>query len=437
MRDVTLLLTQINLMKRILLAAAVVLTAFSSCRKQNEIPDWASLGIETARSQLLLAAELVEGTGRIPGSLTGDRDPELIARQLGKDVSDLPEGMRVRPARESVGSLASTDIHDWISGFYPGSLWYVYELTGDEAVREKAVEFTNLLGPLRSFGGTHDIGFMVGCSFGNALRLSPADTVRDVIVQAAGNLAARFNPTIGCTLSWSPGRWNYPVIIDNMMNLELLFTASRLTGDPKYRDIAVTHANTTLRNHFRDDYTSFHVVSYNDDGTVQCRQTMQGRSDGSAWARGQAWGLYGFTMCFRETGDSTYLAQAEHIADMIMERVTTEDAVPYWDYDAPALEETPRDASAGAITASAMMELCTFTGAEDSRRYFAYGEKILRSLSSETYLSKPGENHGFVLMHSTGALPLGGQIDVPLNFADYYYLEGLKRYAELLRKRGH
>ena len=213
------------------------------------------------------------------------------------------------------------------------------------------------------------------------------------------------------------------------MNLDLLFTVSKLTNDDKYKNVAITHANTTMKNHFRPDYTSWHVVSYNNDGTIERKQTWQGKNDDSAWSRGQGWGVYGYTACFRETKDSTYLEFARNIADMIMSRVKTDDAIPYWDYMAPVTPETPRDASAAAVTASALLELSTFVA--DGQKYFDYAEKILKSLSSDDYLAKPGTNGGFILMHSTGSLPNGSEIDVPLNYADYYYLEALKRYMDL------
>jgi hypothetical protein len=214
-----------------------------------------------------------------------------------------------------------------------------------------------------------------------------------------------------------------------MMNLDLLFNASKLSGNPYYKEIAIKHANTTMPNHFRPDYTSWHVVSYNNDGTVECKETFQGKNHDSAWSRGQAWGLYGYTATYRETGDKTYLDFAKNIADMFIARTTTEDAIPYWDFDAPALADTPRDASAAAVAACGLLELSTFV--ENGDVYFNHAEKILKSLSSEAYLAAPGENQGFVLMHSTGSLAHGSEIDVPLNYADYYYLEGLQRYMNL------
>lgn len=313
--------------------------------------------------------------------------------------------------------------------FSPGNLWLAYQLTGDESLRESAVKFTNYLYPLREYKGTHDIGFMMNCSYGNANRLSPADSVRSALIQTADNLCGRFNPEIGCIRSWNFGKWNFPVIIDNMMNLDLLFYATRLTGDDKYKELALTHARTTMKNHFRDDYSSYHVVSYNNDGTVEKKCTHQGKSDTSSWARGQAWGLYGYTSCYRESKDVQFLRQAENIASLIMRRVKTEDAVPLWDYDAPDTPQTPRDASAAAITASALIELSTLV--EDGQAYMEYAGKLLKSLSSDGYLAKPGTNRGFVLMHSTGSLPNGSEIDTPLNYADYYYLEALLRYMQV------
>lgn len=214
-----------------------------------------------------------------------------------------------------------------------------------------------------------------------------------------------------------------------MMNLDLLFNVAKTTGGNKYKDIAIKHAMTTMHNHFRPDYTCWHVVSYNNDGTVESKQTFQGKNDDSSWARGQAWAIYGYTACYRETNGRIFLNFAKGIADMIMDRVKTDDAIPYWDYDAPVTKETPRDVSAASVTASAMIELSTM--ASDGQKYLDYAEKILKSLSSDAYLAKVGDNQGFILMHSVGSLPNGSEIDSPLNYADYYYLEALKRFMDL------
>ena len=404
-----------------------ILIAVSAIGCQKDDYQWVKTGIERAQHQLMLTASELDGTGKLPRSIWVGYDFAKLQEQLEKEI--FVDSLRPQPAAEKLGRRRVCDIYDWTSGFFPGSLWYVYEFTGDEAVKAEAVKFTELLNPIRKYTGTHDLGFMMNCSYGNALRLSPADTIPAVLVETADNLCSRFDEGVGCIRSWDFGHWNFPVIIDNMMNLDLLFSASKLTGNPYYKEIAIKHADTTMPNHFREDYTCWHVVSYNNDGTVEMKETFQGKNHDSSWARGQAWAVYGYTATYRETGDRKYLDFAINIADMIMSKVTTEDAIPYWDYDAPVLADTPRDASAAAVTACGLLELSTF--APDGQKYFDYAEKILKSLSSDAYLAAPGENQGFVLMHSTGSLAHGSEIDVPLNYADYYYLEGLQRYMGL------
>ena len=411
--------------KQIMTLAGLALVALCACKKEDY--SWVKTGIDRAQHQLMLTAAELDGTDRLPRSIHVGYNFEKLQEQLEKEI--LIDSLRPQPAAELVGTRRTCDIYDWTSGFFPGSLWYVYEFTQDEAVKAEAIKYTELLNPIREYTGTHDLGFMINCSYGNALRLSPSDTIPAVLIQTADNLCSRFNEQVGCILSWDFGHWNYPVIIDNMMNLDLLFSASKLTGDPKYKEVAIKHANKTMPNHFRDNYTCWHVVSYNDDGTVEMKETFQGKNHDSSWSRGQAWAVYGYTATYRETGDKTYLDFAVNIADMIMSKVTTEDAIPYWDYDAPVLEDTPRDASAAAVTACGLLELSTMV--QDGQKYFDYAEKILKSLSSEAYLAADGENQGFVLMHSTGSLAHGSEIDVPLSYADYYYLEGLQRYMNL------
>lgn len=404
--------------------ACAVAALVISCN--NKSPEWVGTALESSTQQLLSTADTLRDSGRFPRSIWSGWDIEFLAEQIGPSVYAKVDSLRPQPSADKLGKLRTCDVYDWTSGFFPGSLWLAYELTGDERLLADAVDYTNKMLPATFYTGTHDLGFMVGCSYGNALRISPNDSIKTVIIRTADNLASRFNPEIGAIRSWDFGPWNFPVIIDNMMNLELLFQASKLTGDNKYKDIAIRHADKTMACHFRPDMTSYHVVSYNPDGSIETRQTFQGRSDESVWARGQAWGVYGYTVCYRETGDKKYLEFAQKIADMIISRVKTEDHIPLWDYDAPNLPTTPRDASAAAVTSSALFELCGYL--PDSQKYFDYAESILRSLSSPEYLAEPGTNCGFILKHSTGSLAHGSEIDVPLNYADYYYLESIKRY---------
>lgn len=414
-----------------LLHAALCSITFLSLVACSHAPQkkyWVEHAIEIAACQLLQTARELPDTALFPRSIWTGYDVNFLSKQL-EVAPELFRKQLIPVTTDKLGTRRTCDVYDWTSGFFPGSLWYAYELTGNEELKREAIKQTNRLNPVRHYKDNHDIGFMVNCSYGNALRLSANDTIQAVLVETADNLCERFNEQIGCIRSWDFGEWNYPVIIDNMMNLELLFNVSRLTKEKKYYDIAVKHAYTTMKHHFRSDYTCYHVVSYNNDGTVESRGTFQGKNDESAWARGQAWAVYGYTMCYRETQDPNFLRHAIHVADMIMQRVQTNDSIPYWDYDAPVYKDTPRDASAASITASALLELSTL--AADGQKYFEYAKQILKNLTSPNYLADERKNQGFILKHSVGSLPHGSEIDTPLNYADYYYLEALKRYQDM------
>ena len=327
----------------------------------------------------------------------------------------------------------------WTSGFFPGSLWYIYEYSGDERFRELAEKYTAYLSDQQFNRGTHDVGFMMYCSYGNGMRISPDSTKRSILIASAESLVSRFNPAVGCIKSWDrevkPG-WRYPVIIDNMMNLELLLWATEETGDSKFEEVAKTHSNTTIRNHFRLDNSSYHLVNYDGEtGDVLFRGTVQGLSDDSAWARGQGWGLYGFTMLYRFTKDEAYLNKAKDIAGYIMSRPTMpRDRIPYWDFMADD-ETSPRDASAASVYASALLELSGYVDKTNRNRYIQYAIDILRSLSGPRYTAAPGTNGRFLLRHSVTSFPKGSEVDRPLNYADYYYLEALMRLRAVINNR--
>ena len=362
-------------------------------------------------------------------------------RILEQHVRDRMNAMPESPDREKPflprsldeeGRIMPVSGGDWCSGFYPGCLWQMFELTGEARWETLAREYTGKLEQQQWNSSDHDIGFRMMCSYGNGYRLTGDSTYREVLIRSARSLLTRYNDTVGCIRSWDWNRdvWKFPVIIDNMMNLELLFLATRETGDSLFHRIALRHARTTMLHHFRPDHSSWHVVDF-DPGTgeVRMRVTHQGYSDESAWARGQAWGLYGFTMTYRFTEDLEFLDRAEKIASFILGHPNLpEDHVPYWDYDAPGIPDEPRDASAAAITASALLELSGYSPEGD--RYRDAALKILESLSSPRYLSPNGENRGFLLDHSTGNRPGNSEVDVPIIYADYYYLEALKKRRE-------
>lgn len=335
------------------------------------------------------------------------------------------------------GSVWYVPVDDWCSGFFPGSLWYLGELTHDTEWSRRAKLYTETLDTAQYLTWHHDVGFIIGSSYLNGYRLGGQDQYAPVVVNAARSLSTRFRPGAGVIQSWNVDKgwqsergWACPVIIDNMMNLEILFEATCMTGDSTYYNVAVSHANTTMKHHFRPNYSCYHVVDYDPaNGEVRHRQTAQGYADESSWARGQAWALYGYTMCYRYTGNPSYLYQATKVCDMIFSDPSLpEDLVPYWDYNAPGIPSEPRDASAAACTASALYELSTYL---PQRGYKELADKILVSLSSPAYRAEIGTNRNFLLMHSVGSIPHGHEIDVPINYADYYYLEALLRKKKL------
>ena len=373
----------------------------------------------------------------------------LAEQQLSRQSERIPNCDRF-PRTIKDGELYTTRMTDWTEGFFPGCLWYAYEYNKEESWKQAAIRWTDPLEPLKELTGQHDIGFLIYCSFGNAYRLTGDSRYRNILIEAAESLASRFDEKTGCIKSWNykkswngKDEWLFPVIINNMMNLELLYFVSKETGDPKYAAIADSHAETTLRNQFRADYGCYHVVNYNpEDGTVLHKATYQGFADNSVWARGQAYAIYGYTMAYRETKRKEYLRTAMHAADFWLSHPNLPtDGIPYWDfnageegyipnwnYDPQRFKSVPRDASAAAIAASAFLELSAY--APEGERYFKAAERILQSLSSPAYLAQPGTNGYFLLKHCVGNLPNNEEVDVPLVYADYYYLEALLRYKK-------
>lgn len=391
-----------------ILVILMVITMFVNCKNNDKIAELSSPNIELnlAAQQFSLLLQDAEIANRIPRTLTEKGEMHWTGENF-----------------------------DWTEGFFPGSMWYLFEATKDEKWKIAAEKFQAQFDEHKLRTNNHDLGFVFNCSYGNGYRLTKNEYFKEVMKTAGDSLITRFNTIIGCIKSWdvdggwqAERGWKFPVIIDNMMNLELLFELSELTGDSKYKEIAITHANTTLKNHFREDNSSFHVIDYDPEtGEVRNKNTAQGFSNESAWSRGQAWGLYGYTVCYRYTKDPIYLEQAQKIAKFIIEYPgTPEDGIPYWDYNAPNIPKEPRDVSAAAVTVSALIELDGFT----KESYKPAIDKIMTSLKSDAYTAKLGENKYFLLKHSVGSIPHGNEIDVPLNYADYYYLEALVRLQQ-------
>ncbi|MDR0333273.1 MAG: glycoside hydrolase family 88 protein [Dysgonamonadaceae bacterium] len=364
-----------------------------------------------------------------------------------------PTGRNLPRSTDENGELTQRGMFDWTSGFFPGTLWYLYELTGDAKWGDEARKWTESLEPAKSFTGNHDIGFMMYCSYGNALRLAPKPGDREILIESAGSLITRFDEKPGVIKSWNRFRpwgcdttvYHFPVIIDNMMNLELLFYASETTGDEKFYDIAIKHADATIEHQFKEDFGTYHVVCFDPESpTVLGKYTDQGYSDNSTWARGQAWAIYGYTMTYRETGYKRYLDMAVKATDYFLSHLP-EDLIPVWDFHVGVEGYTPghrsrvyevqglgefRDVSAAAIVCSALFELGQLA---NNQSYIDTAIKMLHSLASPAYRAELGANANFLLMHSVGNMPRIFEVDVPLVYADYYFLEALVRYRNLSR----
>ena len=358
-----------------------------------------------------------------------DDDLQLAIRQYKHMQQLLPLDLLPRSFDSTKNELITSGTDWWCSGFYPGTLWYLYEYSKDESLKNEAIRSTSLLEKEKNNKGTHDLGFMLYCSYGNGHRLTNNKDYEAVMITGANSLSTRFNSRIGCIQSWnSNSKWQFPVIVDNMMNLEFLCEMSKLTGDSIYYKIAVTHAYTTIKNHYRDDFSSYHVVDYDTlTGEKIKGYTAQGAFDESSWARGQSWGLYGFTMMYRETNMPVFLNMAQNIANYLLNDAgLPNDKIPYWDYNAPGKPNTYRDASAAAIMSSALLELARFAEPSLSSKYKNAAFAIVKNLSM-SYKAAAGTNGGFLLKHSVGNLPSKSEVDVPLTYADYYFIESLLR----------
>jgi unsaturated chondroitin disaccharide hydrolase len=369
-------------------------------------------------------------------SINTDKMLEYCVEKVKSSLSEISETDSLpRNIYSNQTNWNMVGIHDWTSGFWPGLLWYAYDISGDELIHKNAVKYTEALrGVLDVPVDNHDLGFMLFCSFGNGYRIEENPASREFLLRAADSLATLYNPKVGTILSWPAMRekmnWPHNTIIDNMINLELLFWAAKNGGGSDLYDIAVSHANTTMTYFIRPDFSTYHVAVFDTtDGHFIKGVTHQGFADESLWSRGQAWGIYGFTMCYDETGDEKYLETAKSLADVFIDRLPN-DGVPYWDFDDPAIPNAPKDASAAAIAASGMLELSELLNDnEQGQKYKSAAIDLISNLSSPEYLSSK-QNQAF-LLHSTGHLPNGSEIDASIIYADYYYIEALVRLKKL------
>ena len=357
----------------------------------------------------------------------------LLSVRYSKFLKYQPDSISFpRSYQIKINKIKKVPSENWTSGFYAGNLWQLYEITEDTKFKDLAKQWTAFIEKEKYNNRTHDMGFKVFCSFGQGLKHEENKEYENIIVKSAQTLITRYDANVGSIRSWdfNKEKWKFPVIIDNMMNLELLFEATKIAKDSIYHKIAVQHANTTLKNHFRKNNSTWHVLDYNpENGEVRMRITHQGIHDNSAWARGQGWAIYGFTMAYRYTKDPKYLNQAKATAAFFTQHKNMpEDGIPYWDFDAPNIPNEPRDASAAAIVASALIELYGYTKNEE---YLNYSKKVLTSLQSKNYILEKNIEAPFILNHSSGDWSQRAEMDEPIVYGDYYFLESLIRLKEL------
>lgn len=381
---------------------------------------------------ILIISIISDGLAQKKPLVNVDSAFRFAARQYTNMLATHPDLTQFPQSTKKDGTPDNRTADWWCSGFFGGSLWYLYEYTGEAKWKVAADQWTKALDKEKYNTSTHDLGFMLYCPYGNGYRLTHNKDYIEPMLTGAGSLATRFDPAYGLIKSWDKhADCEYPVIIDNMMNLEFLFWAARQSKDKKLYNIAVTHADNTLAHHFRKDFSSYHVICYLPGTKVFRKKTHQGAADSSAWARGQAWAVYGYTMMYRETKDKKYLKQAEGIAQFVINHPNLpEDKVPFWDFDAPGIPNEERDASAAAVFAAAFLELSTYSK-KNKGLYFATAEQMLASLASPAYTANLNENNNFILKHSVGHKPGNSEINTPIVYADYYYLEALLRYKKM------
>ncbi|NDW09736.1 glycoside hydrolase family 88 protein [Dysgonomonas sp. 520] len=370
-----------------------------------------------------------------------DKNLKYSHEQIKKTISEI-DSSQMLPRNilsdQKHWNMVPVEISEWTAGFWPGILWYDYENTKDAHVLDYATHYTDLLHPLTKLPAyDHDLGFQIFCSYGNAYRLTGNEQYKQIILNAADTLATLFNDKVGTILSWprevEPRNWPHNTIMDNMMNLEMLYWAAKKGGNKSLADIATKHAETTMNHHFREDGGNYHVAVYDTiTGDFIKGVTHQGYADSTLWARGQAWAIYGYTVVYREPGDKKFLRFAEKVADLYLSRLPEKEYVPFWDFDAPNIPNEPHDASAAAIVASALLELSQLEdNTQKAEEYKLASINMLTELSSDKYQSR--DKNPALLLHSVGHWPNKSEVDASINYADYYYIEALTRCKKLLQ----
>lgn len=351
--------------------------------------------------------------------------------ELNNDSTKFPHAVRA----DKDSSWITTSSSAWGCGYFPGMMWYMYEITGDEFWKKNANRWTLGVEKEKYNKGAQDLGFMITSSFGNAYRLTKNKHYGEVLLETGEHFANRYNSVVGCTRSWGPNEDNkqFQVIIDNMVGTELLFTGAKIGGKKDWFDMAIKHAEKTMKNHLRSDGSTYHVVNYDPvTGVVIGKRSAQGYALESRWARGQAWAIHGFTTTARETSEGRFLQTAQKVADYFINNLP-ENYIPYWDFHAPNIPDEKRDTSAASIAASGLFELSTLVEDDKAKqKYFDSACKILNSLCSPPYLSEGTDTPAILLeMIETRYDARDPSVKLSCIWGDYFFVEAIVRYQKI------
>jgi unsaturated chondroitin disaccharide hydrolase len=351
-------------------------------------------------------------------------DQRLLATDAALNPPAYP--MRTKPG----GSWLTVGADDWTAGFYAATLWRTYERTHDPAWRQRAETWQAGLARQTSQDST-DLGFKLFDTYGVGYQLTGDESYKRVVLAAADTVAHRYNSKVGMFRVWDKAndQTRFRVNIDALMNQELMFWAGQNGGNPQYADMAKHHALRALQDLVRPDGGTWMVASYDQKtGALLGHSTKQGYATESTWSRGQAWAVYGFTTAYRYTKDPRFLDGARRTADYFVRRLPP-DRVPYWDFDVPNKATAPRDTSASAVVASALVELSGYETDPAAKQHDTdTARDILTALSSPTYAPR-NQTFAAMLQHGTQHYP-AGWADTGIMFGDYYFVEALGRYEK-------
>ena len=381
------------------------------------------------REELLAHKEIDEGMLKA----AYDKAAELIKTATAEFTEKFPPSASVNHFYQSGSN------YEWTPGFWTGEVWLAYEKTGDEALKKTAeIEVQDFYRRIKEKDGVnhHDMGFLYCPSCVAAYKLTGNETGKEAAIMAADNLMTRFHEKGQFFQAWGTlgDENNYRLIIDCLLNMPLLFWAGEVTGDGEYAKKAEAHIKTAMKNIIREDHSTYHTFFFDvNTGEPKKGVTHQGYRDGSAWARGQAWGVYGTALGYRYTKEEKYIDAFRTVTEYFLSHLP-EDLVPYWDFEFTDGSDQPRDSSAAVIAACGMLEMSKYLSEEKAAYYTGLARRLLYALVTKCAVTDPAQSNG-LLLHGTYAksspyntCPNNG-VDECVIWGDYFYMEALTRLS--------